>query len=292
MPGNSNKNVLKYSDNGKGQHTFEMKTQKPFAQFKDEVNEGLQNSWASKITSWEWTGQICKVSSLGADAEYKVVGDKASMTLNIRGFPATLVERRIVYEKSGRSLSRLAPTTVPPKWRRESRENLRKSALETYREAYANEVEAGLLIGRWQSMDEFTKVLAALTSSASAVAAWIVWQKDIAKAVWAALAGLASVVSIIHVAQKVSDRVKDWSDTQGHFVRLRTELETFLQLMKVNPNFPLGEFTERFNSYRARFGEGLGRKKVDFLSTFRVHAKADREAKEKYEALKERTNPT
>jgi len=103
-------------------------------------------------------------------------------------------------------------------------------------------------------------------SSSSAVTGWLVWNQDKYKFVWGVLAGIASVLSIVHVALKVSDRVKDWSDTKGHFVRLRTELDTFLYQMKVNPAFALDEFITRFEALRTRFGEGVDRKKVDFSS--------------------------
>src|SRR5262249_45730032 len=162
----------------------------------------------------------------------------------IRSFPATWTERRILYEVR-QKLEQACAYDRAAEIENESRESLRQSALETYKEAYYNELEAGVLISRWQAVDETTKVLAALTSSGSAVAGWLVWNETGWKQLtWQVLAGIASVLSIGHVALKVSDRVKDWSDTKGHFVRLRTELETFIYHTKVSPNFPLDEFTD------------------------------------------------
>ena len=104
------------------------------------------------------------------------------------------------------------------------------------------------------------------------------------------LAGAASVLSIIYVALKVSDRVKDWSDTKGPFVRLRTELETFLYLMKVNSTCPVEELTSRFDGLRTRFGEGIDRKKVDLLNTRDIRTIAETEAREKCDVLRRRTD--
>ena len=139
-------------------------------------------------------------------------------------------------------------------------------------------------------VDEVTRVLVALTASSSAVAGWLVWTEKGWKHAWMFFAGTASVLSILHVALKVSDRVKDWSDTKGHFVRLRTELETFIYHMKVNPSFPLAEFTDKFNTYRSRFGEGVDRKKFDFLA-FGMDG-ASRDASKYQEALQARTSPS
>ena len=76
---------ITYWTDGKGKHTFEAMTQKPFSQFKDEVNQGLENSWASAITKWSWTDQTCHVITWGGDAIYKLENGKASIQLAITG---------------------------------------------------------------------------------------------------------------------------------------------------------------------------------------------------------------
>jgi hypothetical protein len=90
------------------------------------------------------------------------------------------------------------------------------------------------------------------------------------------------------VALKVSDRVKDWSDTKGHFVRLRIDLETLLYRMKVNPAYDLAEETARFEALRVRYGEGIDRKKVDPLAVG-ARQRAAAEAQETFEAMRRRT---
>jgi hypothetical protein len=81
----------------------------------------------------------------------------------------------------------------------ENKESLRQSALQTYRDAYQNKIEAGILISRWQMVDEVTKVLAALTASGSAVAGWLIWQETGWKqTTWRVLAATASILSIIY----------------------------------------------------------------------------------------------
>ena len=82
--------------------------------------------------------------------------------------------------------------------------------------------------------------------------------------------------------------MKDWSDIKGHFVRLRTELETFLYQMKVNPSAPRKDLDDTFDALRTRFGEGLDRKKVDPLNVG-IEKMANTEALKNYEALRIRT---
>jgi hypothetical protein len=281
--------VLKYDTNGKGEHTWEVATQKPFAEFKDEVNEAYNNSWLAMLVSQEWKEKEVYFSTLmGAYGKSKWGEGKVSVFLKIHRPPASWNEQKIVYEVRRMTIEACAYARTA-EIEAENRESLRQSALETYREAYFSEIEAGILISRWQKVDEFTKIFAALFSSGSAVAGWIVWSQPGWKQTWLLLAGAASILSIIHVALKVSDRVKDWSDTKGHFVRLRTELETFLYHMKVNSACPVEELASRFDGLRTRFGEGIDRKKVDLLNTRDIRTVADKEATEKYKALRSRT---
>lgn len=279
-----------YQNPEKGVHTFQLVTQKPFAEFKDELNQAYDNSWLRSAIRITWQEKRVTFQAIGASGELTWESGRVSAQLRVTGPPSTWLEHKIVYE-TREVLRRACAYARTAEIEAENKESLRQSALQTYRDAYSNEVEAAILIGRWQKVDEVTKVLAALTSSSSAVAGWLVWKDDKAKNAWGILAGTASVLSIVHVALKVSDRVKDWSDTKGHFVRLRTELETFLYQMKVNPAFDLDEFMNRFAGLRTRFGEGVDRKKVDFL-TFGARERAELEAAKNCDVLKQRTNPT
>jgi hypothetical protein len=237
------------------------------------------------MVDMKWNETEGIFSTFGAEGEIKWGNGKVSAVLRMNGPPAKWFEQKIVYE-TRQMLMRACSYARTGEIEAENKESLRQCALETYRQAYLNELEAAVLIGRWQAVDEITKVLAALTSSGSAVAGWLLWKQDESwKRSWAVMAGAASVLSIAHVALKVSDRVKDWSDTKGHFVRLRTELETFLYQMKVNPAFPLDAFVSRFEALRTRFGEGVDRKKVDPLA-FGIRKRAESYSEEKYLALK------
>ena len=266
--------ALRYDNSVKGEYKWDVLTQKPFAEFKNEGDQAHENSWLGMLVKQRWDKTTVYYESLtGAQGKAKWGDGKVSVELKVNGTVAKWFENRIVYEV-GQVTLRACAYERTAEIEDESRQQLRNAALETYRDAYCNEIEAGILIGRWQTVDEITKVIAALTSSGSAVAGWLVWnEKGWPQNVWKSLAATAAVLSIMHVALKVSDRVKDWSDTKGHFVRLRTELETLLYHMTVNRYFPVEELAKKFDALRTRYGEGLDRKKVDPLA-YKAAAKA------------------
>ncbi len=283
---------ITYEGVGKGVHRFTCITHKPFAEFKEELNQAYDNSWIRSFITITWRDTEVTFASWGSSGTLIWDGGRISAELRITQPPATWFEQKIVWEVR-QMLVRACTYARTAEIDAENKESLRQAALQTYYDAWFNECEADILIARWQVVDETTKVLAALTSSTSAVSGWYLWKNPDAEnwiVAWKIVAGLASVLSIVHVALKVSDRVKDWSDTKGHFVRLRTELETLLYQMKVNPAFDLEEFMVRFGALRTRFGEGVDRKKVDFLA-FNLEGRARSVAKEHYDTLKSRTSP-
>ena len=74
-------------------------------------------------------------------------GGSVSVTLRVLRPPSTWFEEKIVYE-IGQMMRQACAYARTTEIETENRESLRISALETYHEAYFNEVEAGLLIGR------------------------------------------------------------------------------------------------------------------------------------------------
>jgi hypothetical protein len=174
--------LLKFETDGHGVYKWEVITQKPFAEFKEAVNEGHDSSWLKPVVERTWEDKTVRFNAwTGAAGHASWGGGRVLVELHVFRIPAKWFEKKIVFDV--RHLLNIAadwPRTAEIE--EENKESLRQSVLETYREAYLNEVEAGILIGRWQAMDELTKVLAALSASGSAVAGWLVWGKaDLAK---------------------------------------------------------------------------------------------------------------
>ena len=106
------------------------------------------------------------------------------------------------------------------------RDALWDATFRAYYDVYYSEILANKLIARWQIADDFTKVLVALTASASAVAGWALWQQPEFKTIWTVLAGLSAVLALTHAVLAVPRRLKDWVETRSHFLSLRIDLET------------------------------------------------------------------
>jgi len=148
---------------------------------------------------------------------------------------------------------------------------------ETYYESYYYEIVADKLVDRWQFTDAVTKVIVAITASGSTVSGWALWQDADFKIMWAGMAGVAALLSVIHASLGVTGKIKDWEDFKRSFVTLRVRLETNRHQMEINPNFHIEEFTSEYTNIRTQFGELLSRQKNDILRTRKLRLRAQDE---------------
>ena len=137
------------------------------------------------------------------------------------------------------------------------------------------------MVNRWQITDDVSKVLIALTASGSAIAGWILWQDPNLKFVWATLAGLGTVLSIVHASLGVPSRLKDWQDISSSFTSLRVSLETFRHTLEFDPNFDIGEATKEYSSFREQFGDLVKLPRNDILHTEALRKRAQEELNNK-----------
>ncbi len=154
------------------------------------------------------------------------------------------------------------------------RDEIWNSTFDTYYESYYGEVVAQRLARRWQLIDQVTKVLIAITASGSAVAGWTLWSEEGFKTLWVIIAGVVALLAIIHSAMSVADRLKDAGDVSHSFAALRIEVETFRYRMRIDPEFPIEDFTGELVEYRRRYGECVQRIKDDIFRTKRLKLKA------------------
>ncbi len=117
------------------------------------------------------------------------------------------------------------------------RAKLWQATFETYYDSYFQELSANRLLERWERFDDATKVLVALTASGSAIAGWTLWNEPGLKYVWATLAGSAAVMSVVHAALKVPERLARHFDSKSEFSGLRIALETFRHQMQIFPDY-------------------------------------------------------
>jgi len=147
------------------------------------------------------------------------------------------------------------------------RDELWGASFETFYYCAYGEAIADKLIDRWQTIDEVTRVLVAITASSSAVSGWALWQKPQFQTPWLVISGVAAVLAIVHATLGVPGRIKDHAEDKRRFLGLRDELATFRYEMKIEPNFDLAEFSQRFLDFRKRYSDADQLVKNDAILT-------------------------
>lgn len=132
------------------------------------------------------------------------------------------------------------------------------------------EIVADRLVKKWQQIDALTRVLVALTASSSAVAGWALWTKPEVKPLWIVVSGFAAVLSIIHATLGVPDRIKQFTEDEGRFLSLRTQVEALRYKMRINAQFDVESFTSDLLKYLERFAEYGKQVRNDLLRTQRL----------------------
>src|SRR4051812_10336718 len=87
---------------------------------------------------------------------------------------------------------------------------------------------AGAVGRRWQVWGTISALLAALTSSTSAIAGWTLWEQPGAKQAWAVIAGLAALIAIVNGVLEVTRRAKDREALRSSFRTIVFDAEDLL----------------------------------------------------------------
>jgi hypothetical protein len=161
----------------------------------------------------------------------------------------------------------MAETQQPDVRDKTVRDRLWEATFETYYDSYLQELCSVRLLERWEKFDDATKVLVALTASGSAIAGWALWNEPGFKYIWGILAGFAAVMSIVHAALKVPERLARHFDSKSEFSALRIALETFRHQMQIFPRFSVEDYNKQYLEYRERYQILVSKLRSDFLST-------------------------
>lgn len=149
------------------------------------------------------------------------------------------------------------------------RDELWNQVYDTYYECFFQELFGDYLVSRWRSIDDVTKILVALTATGSVASVWALWETNVGKVVWAAIAGFASFVSIIHSALGVPSKLSNWVETKQIFTALRIDLETMRHNMAMDPGFDYEAYARLYNEMRERYRDGMTRIQNDWFRTYR-----------------------
>jgi hypothetical protein len=150
-----------------------------------------------------------------------------------------------------------------------------------YYDAFYSHLLADLIAGRWQKLDQISKLLVALFSTSSAIAGWSIWTANVGgQYIWAGCAGFATFLSIVQTSLAVSDRLKTMLESRGRMLRIKLEFETLFSSMRLNAAFDIAPVKERFEALQKEYNEAASQMPKDWIYT-------KRDAREVEETLKE-----
>ena len=153
----------------------------------------------------------------------------------------------------------------------------------TLYDTYFQELSCEALMKFWEMFAFIAGFLTGITASGSAVAGWALWYKPGFKLCWAAMAGTAAVISIIHNLCQVPRRLKEQEKLRMEFCQLRIDLETFSYTLSMDTDEKTAK--KFFEDLRKRFSDSMGNAHPDIAFTkkmrYTVKAKLNKLAKEK-----------
>jgi len=117
------------------------------------------------------------------------------------------------------------------------------------------EKSAEKMLNIWLVVDHISRPIIALFASGSAITGWSMWNSENGKIVWAAMAGLAALLSIVTSTLGIQDRVKRFTETLAIFLRMRLRLECLLSKMRLNPEFETEEVEKDFIQFQEQYAE-------------------------------------
>ncbi|HEX8653581.1 MAG TPA: hypothetical protein VF708_22380 [Pyrinomonadaceae bacterium] len=145
---------------------------------------------------------------------------------------------------------------------------------ETYYRAYFQELASEALVGRWQQIDFVTAFFVAATASGSAITGLSFWSKPGWITVWGSIAVVVSLTSIAHGAVKVPERLKEQEERRRLFAKLRVDVETFRQQLRIG--LTAEEADKRYAEIRTRYAQYTENLRPDLADTERLRLKVQK----------------
>ena len=257
-------------------HVFRARTKKTFDQFKKDANYEMGATWASFLVTYEWRDRVVHISSPASGMFRWAYGtgrlehDVVTMELTLEKWPATSswVRNRMLHDVERMTAAVSAYSNLQQE-EFEARHRLRGKAVETLQKCRVRESNAVRALARWSLLDDITRVLVAVTGTGSAFAVWSgpLQPGEIRNAtviVATAVAGLGTIQAVL----KASEQIKEWAELKGHFVRLKNDLESFINELDIKPDFVLSDSQQRLQTLERRYADGEVLWRTDALTWF------------------------
>ena len=167
-----------------------------------------------------------------------------------------------------------AATSTP---KSDPRDILWDESFRLFYDAYYEQLRAEKLLRKWYWTDLWSRLVVAVSASGSAIAAWAVWGMAGFNIVWAVVAGVAALLSVIHTVLNVSNRLKELSESRAAFLLIRTDSESLRRRMRLNPTFPVTKYTASVERLGRMYAEAESNLPVDLFRTRRLENRVQEE---------------
>lgn len=150
-----------------------------------------------------------------------------------------------------------------------------------YYDTYFEERCADEESAKWKFRDDITSIIVAITTptaSGSAVVVWNIWETVIGQIIWGIIAGIASILAIIHKVFEVTRNVKEYGELRQKFLDLRIDIGTFsvkLGLGLLDINQAVNQFNMLLDRYAECMKNTLPKKSLAFLK--KIQQRVDQE---------------
>lgn len=160
--------------------------------------------------------------------------------------------------------------SVPAAPGNDPRDILWEVSYRIFYDSYYEQLLAERLLRKWYWADLWARLLVALTASGSAIAAWAVWGLAGFNLVWAVIAGIAALLSVVHSVLNVSIRLKELSENRASFLLIRTDTEALRRRIRLNPEFPLQKYTAEVERLGKMYADAESKLTVDVFRSRRL----------------------
>ena len=147
----------------------------------------------------------------------------------------------------------------------DARDEIWEESFGTYYDVYYEEMLTEAIINWWLVVDEVVTIL--IGGAVAICSPFLLRQfpNGDYKNIWVSIVWFLVFWAMLHLFLNVPERLKNHGNSLRRFLILRINLETFRDEIRINPDFPIYKFTNKFTELHQNFLNNMQLVKPDFL---------------------------
>jgi hypothetical protein len=122
-----------------------------------------------------------------------------------------------------------------------------------------SEASADFMLKRWLATDHICRIVIALFTAGSGLAGWTLWSTADGKNLWALLAGVATILSIVMSTFTVQERIKRFAESKHALTDLRIKIKSVIVSMSLDPEFDCDSLKASYDALTDNYSKELQR---------------------------------